>query len=117
MKARTTRTIRRHYAGKQIHAEYVQSGSTIVAVEGAMRVRFRDSTLAWLPEAPQHVTVLLHEGDRYVITYNTLVEIHVETVTAARGLILEPIRWPTRAGALLRSVAARILSRREANNV
>ena len=83
------------YAPGQIHAAWFKCGSAIVALEGTLRLSYRDASLdCLLGDAPK-VSVVLCEGERHVLPYEAFVEV---LATGQRVAIAQidagPRGWP-----------------------
>jgi hypothetical protein len=88
------------YAAGQIHANWFKRGSVITALDGALRLSYRDGSLDWLLGDAPRVSVVLHEGDCHVLPY----EAYVEVVATGECAALARID----AGPCSGSIAARI---------
>lgn len=79
----------RYYPG-DIYAINLRCGSTIVAIDGTLRVEYRDRSLDWLVDSVPSVSVTVAEGAPHVLACNALVRIRVEGATSVSGLISCP---------------------------
>jgi hypothetical protein len=104
----------RQYHPGQIHASRLKRGSVIVAVDGPLRLRYRDESLSWLLALVPPVSVVLAEGEHHVLPYSAFVEIHTEGSTVVEGLVMEPRpwawTWTSRLVALISNRPARSMS-------
>ncbi len=71
----------------QIQIAKLRRGSSIVAVEGTLRLRYRDGSLNWLLDAAPVNDLRLGEGEQYRLPCNAFVEIRATGKTAAVGAI------------------------------
>jgi hypothetical protein len=67
---------------------HVRTGSSIVAVEGAVQLDFRDHALAWLGDAVPLTSITLHEGERFVTPQRGSVSISAMQASAAAFVVL-----------------------------
>jgi len=63
------------YAPGQIHAAWFRRGSAIAALEGTLRISYRDASLDWLLGDAPRVSLTLREGERHVLPYEAFVEV------------------------------------------
>ncbi len=97
------------YAPGQIHAAWFRCGSAIVALEGTLRLTYRDASLDWLLGDAPKVTVTLCEGDCHVLPYEAFVEVLASGQRAAVARIdTGPRGWPM-AATIGRSLVSRSL--------
>ena len=62
-------------AAGQTAVHNLRARTSIVAVEGVLRLRFRDHSLAWLGDAVPATSITLHEGERFVTPQHGVVSI------------------------------------------
>ncbi len=79
------KTVRLHPG--QIHASRQHAGTQFIAVHGAVRLMYRDSSLDWLMDLSPRVCVDLEEGAAHVISCNAWVEVDPVEDTAVVGLL------------------------------
>ncbi|ACC72290.1 hypothetical protein PPMP20_34450 [Paraburkholderia phymatum] len=77
------KTFDQRYAPGQIHANWFKRGSAITALNGALRLSYRDGSLDWLLGDAPKVSVALHEGGCHVLPYEAFVEIIATGESAA----------------------------------
>ena len=77
----------KRYLPGQIHTENLRGGSAIAAIEGTLRLRYRDDSLNWLLDAAPVNELLIGEGDLYRLPCDAFVEISAAGKTAAVGAI------------------------------
>ena len=94
------RPYEQRYAPGQIQAAWFRRGSAITALDGTLRLTYRDVSLDWLLGDAPNVSVVLHDGELHVLPYEALVEVMAAGTRAAAARI-DPA--PQR-----RSIAARI---------
>lgn len=75
------------YIPGQVHTGKLRGGSSIFAIEGTLRLRYRDESLNWLLDAAPLNDLHLGEGERYRLPCDAFVEISAEGRTAAVGAI------------------------------
>lgn len=75
------------YVPGQIHTGRLGAGSVILAIEGTLRVLYRDESLNWLLDASPVNDLLVCEGERYRLPCEAFVEIAADGKTAAVGVI------------------------------
>jgi len=75
------------YVPGQIHTVKLRGGSSIVAMEGALKLRYRDASLNWLLDAAPTNNLRLGEGEQYRLPCDAIVEICAEGTSAAGGAI------------------------------
>ena len=63
------------YAPGQVHAAWFKRETAIVALEGTLRLSYRDASLDWLLGDAPRVSVVLCEGERHVLPYEAFVEV------------------------------------------
>lgn len=83
-------TQQRQYLPNQMHVIRVKRGSAIVALDGALRLSYRDESLDWLLDSAPAVSRLLEEGEHHVFSSRGYVEIYVSGAVAVTGLMLPP---------------------------
>lgn len=71
------------YAPGQVHAAWFKCASAIVALEGTLRLSYRDASLDWLLGDAPRVSVVLCEGERHVLPYEAFVEVRAAGQRAA----------------------------------
>ena len=75
------------YVPGRIHTGKLRAGSTILALEGTLRLRYREESLNWLLDAAPVNGLLVCEGQQYRLPCDAFVEISAEGKTAAVGAI------------------------------
>jgi hypothetical protein len=100
----------RRYAPGQIHADWFRRGSAITALDGALRLTYRDGSLDWLLGDAPKVSVELHEGDCHVLPYEALVEViatgkgaaiaRIDAGPRSGSTVARWVRWCVSAGRL-----------------
>lgn len=79
------KTVRLHPG--QIHASRQRAGTLLIAINGPLRLTYRDPSLDWLMVLSPRVCIDLNEGDAHVISCNAWVEVDVLRETAIVGLL------------------------------
>lgn len=80
---------RRYYPG-QVWAFSLRRGSTLLALDGPLRVEYRDGSLDWLPDSVPRVSITLEEGEHHVLPHSAFVEIRAAGSNVVTGLITDP---------------------------
>ena len=75
-------------AAAQMAVHDLRAGSSIVAVEGALQLDFRDHSLAWLGDAVPLTSLTLHEGECFVTPQRGVVSISAMQANAAVFIVL-----------------------------
>ena len=89
-KARLVKAIRQCFYPGQLNARCQRAGTQVVAIDGALRLTYRDPSLDWLLNVTGPVSVDIEEGECHVLPYNTFVEIEVLGPSAVNGLVGVP---------------------------
>ncbi|KQR73809.1 hypothetical protein ASG35_22890 [Burkholderia sp. Leaf177] len=71
----------------QIHASHQRAGTQFIAIDGALRLIYRDPSLDWLMELSPLFRVDLNAGDAHVFSCNAWVEIDVIGETTTVGVL------------------------------
>jgi hypothetical protein len=77
-------------AAAQVAMHDLRAGSSIVAVEGALQLGFRDHSLAWLGDAVPLTSFALHQGERFVMPQRGVVTISAMHAQTAEFIVLCP---------------------------
>jgi hypothetical protein len=80
-------------AAGQMAMHDLRAHCSIIAVEGALQLDFRDHSLAWLGSDAPLTSLTLHEGERFVTPQRGVVSIRATQANAAAFIVL-----PARAG-------------------
>ena len=80
-------------AAAQVAVHDLRAASSIVAVQGALHLDFRDHALAWLGNDAPLTSITLHEGECFVTPQRGVVSISAMHANAAVFIVL-----PSRAG-------------------
>ncbi|RKE35915.1 hypothetical protein B0G76_2053 [Paraburkholderia sp. BL23I1N1] len=80
-----------HVAAGQTAAHDLRARTSIVAVEGDLRLHFRDHSLAWLGDTVPVTSVTLPEGECYVTAQRGVVSISAAHAQSA-VFIVQPCR-------------------------
>ena len=75
-------------AAGQMAVRDLRAGSSIVAVEGALQLDFRDHSLAWLGDAMPLTSITVHEGERFVTPQRGIVSISATRAHMAAFVVL-----------------------------
>lgn len=98
-----------HLASGQVAVRDLRAGASIVAVEGALQLEFRDHSLAWLGNDAPLTSISLHEGERYVTAQRGVVSIGAMHANAAAFIVL-PFRADSGAHGFMRRAAHHLVS-------
>lgn len=74
----------------QINARRQRAGTQVVAIDGVLRLTYRDPSLDWLLNVTGPVSVDIEEGACHVLPYDTFVEIEARGPSAVYGLVSVP---------------------------
>ncbi|MCX4172478.1 MULTISPECIES: hypothetical protein [Paraburkholderia] len=78
-------------AAGQMAVHDLRARTSIVAVEGNLRLDFRDHSLAWLGDAVPVTSITLREGERYITPQRGVVSISTAHAKSA-AFVVEPRR-------------------------
>ncbi|MGF6967532.1 hypothetical protein OKW43_004560 [Paraburkholderia sp. WC7.3g] len=93
-----------HLAAGQMALHDLRARSSIIAVEGALQLVFRDHSLAWLGNDAPLTSLTLHEGERFMTSQRGVVSIRA-TLADRAAFIVMPARAEWRArGFILQAV-------------
>ncbi|CAN7616188.1 hypothetical protein LJR230_004468 [Trinickia sp. LjRoot230] len=70
----------------QMHTLRLDRASAIIALDGPLRLRYRDESLTWLLDAAPCIDITLRDGEQHILPFTTFVNMLTEgeqTVTAA----------------------------------
>jgi len=68
----------KRYPDGQIQCAWFKRASALVAVDGTVRVTYRDASLDWMLDAAPKVSVLVRAGERHVMPFEAFVEVSAE---------------------------------------
>lgn len=94
------------YAPGQIHAAWFRRGSAIAALEGTLRLCYRDASLDWLLGDAPRVSVVLREGERHVLPY----EAFVEAIATGQHAALAQIDAGPQSASMIAKIARLLVS-------
>jgi hypothetical protein len=77
------------YFPGQTTAAWFKRASAIVALDGTLRLTYRDASLDWLLSDALRVELVLREGERHVLPYEAFVEISAIGSRAATARIVD----------------------------
>ncbi|HTJ95762.1 MAG TPA: hypothetical protein VL424_21910 [Pararobbsia sp.] len=97
-------TTEQHYAPGQCQTVRLQRASVIVAVDGPLRIEYRDESLSWLSMHIEPVLVVLGESQSHELPYGAWVNISAEGPRLVTGLIMNAPTWSMRLMAVFRRV-------------
>jgi hypothetical protein len=86
----------------QCRARHQRAGTQIIAIDGVLRLTYRDPALDWLLNLTSPVVVRIEEGECHVLPCDTFVEIEAAGFSAVNGLVHVPGRSHG-VGAVIRS--------------
>lgn len=70
----------------QMHTLRLARASSIIALDGTLRLRYRDESLTWLLDATPRIDITLRDGEQHILPFTTFVNMLTEgdqTVKAA----------------------------------
>jgi hypothetical protein len=88
--AATTTTATSRIAAGQASVCDLRAGTSIVAEQGDLQLRFRDSSLAWLGDAVPPTSITLHEGEQFVTPQRGVVSISAAKALGALFVVQSP---------------------------
>nr|WKF56049.1 hypothetical protein HUO10_000493 [Paraburkholderia busanensis] len=97
-----------HLPAGRIAVHDLRAGTSIVALEGALQLHFRDHSLAWLGEAVPATAINLHEGECFVMPQRGAVSIGAVHAQAA-AFVLQSAHTENRLLGSLRGVAQSLI--------
>jgi len=71
----------------QIHASHQRAGTQFIAIDGALRLIYRDLSLDWLMELSPRIRIDLNAGDAHVFSCNAWVEVDVIGESTTVGVL------------------------------
>lgn len=86
----------------------LRAGTSIVALEGALQLHFRDHSLAWLGEAVPATMIALQEGECFVMPLRGAVSIGVTGAQPA-AFVLQSVRGKNRLYDSLRNASHNLI--------
>ena len=92
------------YVPGHIHTTRLRGGCSIIAMQGTLRLRYRDASLSWLLDAAPANDLRLGEGEQYRVPCDAIVEISAEGKTSAVGAIEPALPALTRYAAWVATV-------------
>ncbi|MDB5834852.1 MAG: hypothetical protein JWR14_4682 [Caballeronia sp.] len=84
------KSIRQYFYPGQRYARHQRAGTQVIAIDGMLRLTYRDPALDWLLNVTSPVVVKLEEGGCHVLPCDTFVEIEAVGFSAVNGLIHVP---------------------------
>ncbi|SIT39440.1 conserved hypothetical protein [Paraburkholderia ribeironis] len=94
-------------AAGQMALRHLRAHSSIIAVEGALQLDFRDHSLAWLGNDAPLTSLTLHEGERFVTPQRGVLSIRATHAHAVAFIVL-PACADRSARGLIRQAAYRL---------
>jgi hypothetical protein len=82
--------IRQCFHPGQFNARHQRAGTQVVAIDGVLRLTYRDPALDWLFNVTSPIAVDIEEGACHVLPYDTFVEIEAVGSSAVNGLVSVP---------------------------
>src|SRR5579864_1038233 len=83
-------TCEQRYHPGQVRASSLKRGSAIVALDGPLRVAYRDGSMDWLLDSASRVSITLEEGEHHILPHSAFVEIRPAGSSVVTGLITYP---------------------------
>jgi hypothetical protein len=100
MKARPT-TIEQQFAPGAVQMFLASRASVIVAIDGPLKLEYRDDSLSWLTPAVRPVLVVLDEGQSHEMPYGAWVNISAQGRQTVQGLLISPPSWVMRLASIV----------------
>ena len=97
--------IRQCFYPGQFSGRHRRAGTHLVAIDGALRLTYRDPALDWLLNLTSPVAVDLEEGECHVLHYDAFVEIQAVGTSAVNGIISVPVQRYALIAAIGRGIA------------
>src|ERR1700712_891661 len=85
-------SISQHFYPGQCRARHQRAGTQVIAIDGVLRLTYRDPALDWLLNVTSPVVVRIEEGGCYLLPCDTFVEIEAVGFSAVNGLVHAPER-------------------------
>ncbi|CAN7347140.1 hypothetical protein LJR029_006123 [Caballeronia sp. LjRoot29] len=85
-------SIRQCFYPGQRSARHQHAGTRIIAIDGMLRLTYRDPALDWLLDVTTPVVVKIEEGECHVLPCDTFVEIEAVGFASVNGLVHVPGR-------------------------
>jgi hypothetical protein len=70
------------FSAGQIRGTWFKRGTALVAIDGTVRVTYRDASLDWMPDAAPQVSMRVRPGDCHVMPFDAFVELSPEGLEA-----------------------------------
>jgi hypothetical protein len=97
--------IRQSFYPGQFSGRYWRTGTQLVAIDGVLRLTYRDPALDWLLNLTSPVAVDLEEGECHVLPYDTFVEIQAVGSSVVNGIVSVPVQRYALIAAIGRGIA------------
>ncbi|EEA02575.1 hypothetical protein BH160DRAFT_2161 [Burkholderia sp. H160] len=91
-------------AAGQMALHDLHAGSSIIAIEGALQLVFRDHSLAWLGNDVPLTSLTLYEGERFVTSQRGVVSIRATPANRAAFIVLPARDEQSARGFILQAV-------------
>jgi hypothetical protein len=91
----------RYYPG-QLNGFYLAHRHVLIAVDGPLRIQYRNPSLDWLLSEAPHVSITLLEGESHVLPYAAFVEVSAIGADVVTAAIIRPAPLKTVFDALSR---------------
>ena len=83
--------IRQPFYPGQFNGQYRRAGTQVVAIDGVLRLTYRDPALDWLLNLTSPVAVDVEEGGCHRLPYDTFVEIQAVGSSVVNGIVSVPV--------------------------
>jgi hypothetical protein len=77
------------YPVGQIHCAWFRRGSTLVAIDGTLRVTYRDASMDWLLDAAPRISVVVRPGEQHTMPFEAFVEVSAVGLAAVNARIAD----------------------------
>lgn len=97
--------IRQCFHPGQFNGRHQRAGTQVVAIDGVLRLTYRDPALDWLLNLTSPVTIKVDEGECHVLPYDTFVEIQALGTSVVNGIVSVPVQRYALIAAIGRGIA------------
>lgn len=84
-------SIRQRFYPGQFNGQYRRAGTQVAAIDGVLRLTYRDPALDWLLNLTSPVAVDVEEGGCHCLPYDTFVEIQAVGSSVVNGIVSMPV--------------------------
>lgn len=95
---------KQHCVPGQVHAGVYPRAATVIALDGSVKMTYRNISLDWLPGVAPRVALVLGEGERHVLPCTTFVEIESSGRGIAAFAVVDPQPFEPLRGVFARAM-------------